>query len=151
MRRISNQRLECGYTEARPFRTINRAVIEAGIITSRDYLNLGNICGDLVTIVVMSGMHGALNGPWQQRQSPGAMVTSLQNLTSKLLTQTTVALCCLVVAAWSALTCVKPTSTQLTSQDFGEEGADYGNRSAIFRVTGTGYYYGFTFLDKIQR
>ncbi|MGI9459753.1 MAG: hypothetical protein ACR2NF_07130, partial [Pirellulales bacterium] len=34
MRRISNQRLECGYTEARPFKTINRAAIEAGIITS---------------------------------------------------------------------------------------------------------------------
>ena len=34
MRRISNQRLECGYTEARPFKTISRAVIEAGIITS---------------------------------------------------------------------------------------------------------------------
>ena len=33
-RRISLQKLEAGYTEARPFRTINRAVIEAGIITS---------------------------------------------------------------------------------------------------------------------
>ena len=41
----------------RPFRTINRAVIEAGI-TSRDYLNLSPApCGDLVTIVVASGQH----------------------------------------------------------------------------------------------
>jgi len=35
LRRISLQRLECGYTEARPFKTVNRAVIEAAIITSR--------------------------------------------------------------------------------------------------------------------
>ena len=46
------------HREARPFRTINRAVIEAGIITSRDYLNLSPApCGDLVTIVVASGQH----------------------------------------------------------------------------------------------
>ena len=32
--------------------------------------------------------------------------------------------------------------------NFDEERADYSNRSSIFRVTGTGYYYGFTFLDK---
>ena len=44
MRRISQQRLECGYTEARPFKTINRAAIEAGIITSKDYLDLPGIC-----------------------------------------------------------------------------------------------------------
>ena len=40
MRRISLQRLECGYTPGRPFRTLSRAIIECGIITSRDYLNL---------------------------------------------------------------------------------------------------------------
>ena len=34
LRRIDEQRLLCGYTEARPFRTINRAVIEAGLITT---------------------------------------------------------------------------------------------------------------------
>ena len=35
--RISLQRLECGYTEAAPFRTLSRACLEAAIITSRDY------------------------------------------------------------------------------------------------------------------
>ena len=38
-------------------------MIEAGIITSRDYLTLGKMCGDNVTIVVMSGTHEACNGP----------------------------------------------------------------------------------------
>ena len=53
MRRISLQRLECGYTAARPFKTINRACIEAALITSRSYLNLNPApCGDLVSIVV---------------------------------------------------------------------------------------------------
>ena len=36
-KRIELQRLECGYTEARPFKTINRAIIEAGIITAKSY------------------------------------------------------------------------------------------------------------------
>ena len=58
MRRISNQRLECGYTEARPFKTINRAIIEAGIITSRDYLDITPApCGDLVSIVLARNAH----------------------------------------------------------------------------------------------
>jgi len=64
MRRISLQRLQCGYTSSRPFRTLSRAVIEAGIITSRDYLDLTPApCGDLVTIVVASGVHTILNSP----------------------------------------------------------------------------------------
>ena len=63
MRRISNQRLECGYTEARPFQSLTRAVIEAAIISSRDYLTLGKTCGDNITIVVASGIHEACNGP----------------------------------------------------------------------------------------
>ena len=149
MRRISNQRLECGYTEARPFRTINRAVIEAGIITSRDYLNLGNICGDLVTIVVMSGMHGALNGPgsnvsaWSDGYEPSdADLEAFNSDDGGIVLPRG----CSLVSLDLRKTNIYPTYVP----DFGEEGADYGNRSAIFRVTGTGYYYGFTFLDKIK-
>ena len=149
MRRISNQRLECGYTEARPFRTINRAVIEAGIITSRDYLNLGNICGDLVTIVVMSGMHGALNGPggnvsaWSDGYEPSESDLEAFNSDDGGIV---LPRGCSLVSLDLRKTNIYPTYVP----DFGEEGADYGNRSAIFRVTGTGYYYGFTFLDKIK-
>ena len=64
MRRISLQRLECGYSPSRPFRTINRAVLEAGIITSRDYLDLSPApCGDLVSIVLSQGLTTVLNDP----------------------------------------------------------------------------------------
>ena len=149
MKRISNQRLECGYTEARPFRTINRAVIEAGIITSRDYLNLGNICGDLVTIVVMSGMHGALNGPgsnvstWSDGYEPKESDLEAFNSDDGGIV---LPRGCSLVSLDLRKTNIYPTYVP----SFDEEGFDYSNRSAIFRVTGTGYYYGFTFLDKIK-
>ena len=150
MRRISNQRLECGYTEARPFKTINRAIIEAGIITSRDYLNLGNICGDLVTIVVMSGMHPALNGPgstvatWSDGYEPeDADLEAFNSADGGIILPRG----CSLVSLDLRKTNIYPTYVP----DFDTEGADYSKRSAIFRVTGTGYYYGFTFLDKIKR
>ena len=61
LRRISLQRLECGYTEARPFKTINRAVIEAAIITSRSFLDPA-AGDDLVSIVLAPGVHTVYNG-----------------------------------------------------------------------------------------
>ena len=149
MRRISNQRLECGYTEARPFKTINRAVIEAGIITSRDYLTLGNICGDLVTIVVMSGMHPALNGPgsstsaWADDKSPtDAELQAFNPADGGIILPRG----CSIVSLDLRKTNIYPTYVP----PFAKEAADYSNRSAIFRVTGTSYLYGFTFLDKIN-
>ena len=153
MRRISNQRLECGYTEARPFKTINRAAIEAGIITSRDYLNLGNICGDLVTIVVMSGMNIALNGPgeadttanfptWSDKKQPTA--EELQSFNDSNSSGIILPRGCSLVSLDLRKTNIRPDYVP----PFDQEKADYSNRGAIFRVTGTGYYYGFTFLDK---
>ena len=38
MKRIELQRLECGYTISRPFRSLARACLEAAIITSKEYL-----------------------------------------------------------------------------------------------------------------
>ena len=39
IKRIEAQRLVCGYTESAPFKSINRAIIEAGLITSKDYFS----------------------------------------------------------------------------------------------------------------
>ena len=149
MRRISLQRLECGYTEARPFKTINRAAIEAGIITSKDYLNLpGNLCGDLVTIVVQSGVHDVINDPgtgtpgvWADGYEPDAAELEKFNAADGgvILPRG-----CSVVSMDLRKTNLRPTYVPA----FAQEAADYSNRSSIFRVTGTGYYYGFTFLDK---
>ena len=148
MRRIDNQRLECGYTEARPFKTINRAAIEAGIITSKDYLDLpGNLCGDLVTIVVMSGVHDVVNGPgastdvWADGYEPDdAELQKFNAADGGLILPRG----CSVVSMDLRKTNLRPTYVPA----FDQENADYSNRTSIFRVTGTGYYYGFTFLDK---
>ena len=148
MRRIANQRLECGYTEARPFKTINRAAIEAGIITSKDYLDLpGNLCGDLVTIVVQSGVHDVINGPggstdvWADGYEPDDDDLRAFNAADGgvILPRG-----CSVVSMDLRKTNLRPTYVPA----FDQERADYSNRCSIFRVTGTGYYYGFTFLDK---
>ena len=63
MRRIELQRLECGYTSARPFRSLARACLEAAIITSKAYLDLDPApCGDLVSIHLSTGVHVIGNG-----------------------------------------------------------------------------------------
>ena len=55
---LSLQRLQCGYTEAAPFATLNRAVIEAGIITSKDYFNeAATIPFERVCIVLAPGTY----------------------------------------------------------------------------------------------
>ena len=153
MRRISNQRLECGYTEARPFKTINRAAIEAGIITSKDYLdNPGNLCGDLVTIVVSSGVHDVVNGPGTPFNdtdfSDVGGKTTFNNAKLKKFNAVDGGVVlprgCSVVSMDLRKCNLRPTYVP----PFEQERADFKNRSSIFRVTGTGYYYGFTFLDK---
>ena len=148
MRRISLQRLECGYTEARPFRTINRAIIEAGIITSRDYLNLpGSLCGDLVSINVAPGVNIIDNGP-------GAAVTAWKN--GKVPTSAEVQAFnpaeggvimprgCSVISLDLRKSIIRPNYVPTPAPEL----ADYSNRSAVFRVTGSGYFFGFTVLDK---
>ena len=153
MRRISNQRLECGYTEARPFKTISRAVIEAGIITSRDYLTLGKMCGDNVTIVVMSGTHEACNGPgtahsssafpdWQDGKEPTvAELQSFNAPTGGLILPRSVSIISQDLRKARISPCYVPTPEN--------EKDDLSNRSAIFKMTGGCYFYGFSFVDKI--
>ena len=157
MRRISLQRLECGYTEARPFKTINRAIIEAGIITSRDYLNLpGNICGDLVSIVVMPGMHTALNGTGLADNATNFPAygntkeftdAELQSFNPENSAGIILPRGCSLVSLDLRKCNIRPDFVPggTNAQD---EAADYSNRGSIFLVTGTGFYYGFTFLDK---
>ena len=149
MKRISLQRLQCGYTVSRPFRTISRAVIEAGIITSRDYLNIDPApCGDLVTIIVGSGVHTALNGEggtvsgaWTDGYEPtDAELTEFNPSNGGVVLPRG----CSVVSLDLRKTIIRP--------DFVPEPIDEGNplltRHAIFKLTGGNYAYGFTFMDK---
>ena len=161
MRRISLQRLECGYTEARPFKTINRAVIEAAIITSRDYLNLpGNLCGDLVSINIAPGVHTVINDPgiaytsadfptWADGYEPSASdLAKFNAVDGGVILPRGVSLCSIDLRKCNLRPNFVPgqpgDSTPL------DEAHDYSNRRPIFRVTGTGFFYGFTFIDKLD-
>ena len=148
LRRISLQRLECGYTEARPFKTVNRAVIEAAIITSRSWLD-PSAGDDLVSIVLAPGVHTIYNGlgsatpdTWSATFTPtAAQLQQFNDATSGGL----------IIPRGASLISVDLRKT-LVRPDYvpspTDEAADYSNRGTIFRVTGGGYYFGFTFLDK---
>ena len=153
VRRISLQRLECGYTINRPFRTINRAIIEAAIITSRDYLTLKpGVCGDLVSIVVAAGVNEVINGSgeevadireWQDGQVPTN--EELQAFNPRASGGLILPRGCSVISLDLRKTILRPDFVP----EPGPELSDFSNRRAIFKVTGGGYYFGFTFLDKL--
>ena len=148
MRRISLQRLECGYTQARPFRTLSRAIIEAGIITSRDFLDLTPApCGDLVSIMVAPGIHTALNGPggtvkeWADGKEPTEAELEAFNPTDGGIV---LPRGCSVVSLDLRKTIIRPSTVPVAADEL----PDASNRRAIFLVTGGCYLYGFTLMDK---
>jgi hypothetical protein len=150
MRRISLQRLECGYTEAAPFKSLSRAIIEAGIITSRDYLNIDPApCGDLVSIVLAGGLAIANNGPgdlstptWTDGKNPTtAELTAFNPVDGGILLPRG----CSVISLDLRKTIIRPdyVPTPVAEQ------ANGANRRAILKVTGGVYNFGATFMDKV--
>ena len=149
MRRISLQQLECGYSVARPFKTINRAIIEAGIITSRSYFTQGSVCGDLVSIVLSAGASTILNDAgatstvaWTDGQDPtdAELIAFNPKTTGGLILPRG----CSLISMDLRKTILRPNFVPVPEA----EAADYSNRRAIFKTTGGGYYYGWTVLDK---
>jgi hypothetical protein len=148
--RIELQRLECGYSEARPFKTINRAIIEAGIVTAKSYYESPLINNDLVSIILMPGAATVLNGTgaasvteWASTKSPtdADLQAFNPNATGGVLLPRGVSLCGLDLRK----TILRPESVPANA----DEASDASNRRTIFKVTGTGYYFGFTFMDKV--
>lgn len=150
--RIELQRLECGYSPTRPFRTLNRAIIEAGIITAKSYYAapLGN--NDLVSIILAPGAATVLNGPganvvleWADSTEPTD--SQLQAFNPATTGGILLPRGCSVVAVSSDLrkTILRPDFVPAPA----DEAADRSNRRSIFKVTGTGYYWGLTFMDKV--
>ena len=150
MRRISLQRLECGYTQARPFRTISRAIIEAGIITSRDYLDITPPpCGDLVSIVVSAGTHTVLNdsgaavgdvATWADGYEPdyAALIQFNPQGVGGLILPRGVS----VISLDLRKTILRPNVVPAPADD------TVAARRCMFRMSGGGYYYGMTFMDQ---
>jgi hypothetical protein len=153
LKRIELQRLECGYTASRPFKTINRAAIEAAIITSKDWYTYSDPRAhvDCVTIVLSGGVHIVYN-------DPGSSSTSLASWGT--LKDPTIA----ELIAFNPTTggVLLPRGCSMHGQDLRktsvrpnwvtavvDELADYSNRRAIFKVSGTGFFFNATTMDKI--
>ena len=148
LRRISLQRLQCGYTESRPFKTINRAIIEAAIITSYSWIDPTS-GDDLVSIVLAPGVHTVYNGlgsadqdDWSADFTPTP--AQLQQFNDTTVGGVIVPRGASLISLDLRKTIVRPDYVPAPT----EEAADQSNRRAIFRVTGGGYYFGFTFFDK---
>ena len=151
--RISLQRLECGYTEAAPFRTVSRACLEAAIITSRDYQTAASKQNALVSIVVMTGNHVILNDKgtldtaanfpaWDDGKVPtdDELATFNPRIRGGLILPRGASLVSLDLRK----TILRPSYVP-TPED---EAPDLSNRTALLRVTGQCYLYGFTLRDK---
>jgi hypothetical protein len=153
LKRIELQRLECGYTASRPFKTPNRAAIEAAIITSKDWYTYSDPRAhvDCVTIVLSGGVHIVYN-------DPGSSSTSLASWGT--LKDPTIA----ELIAFNPTTggVLLPRGCSMHGQDLRktsvrpnwvtavvDELADYSNRRAIFKVSGTGFFFNATTMDKI--
>lgn len=149
--RIELQRLECGYTQSRPFRTLNRAIIEAGIITAKSFYQAPIDNSDLVSIVLAPGAMDLLNGggaigvtQWENGKVPTDNELRAFNTAGHggiLLPRG-----CSVVAVSSDMrkTILRPTSVPAPA----DEASDLSNRRTIFKMTGGGYYWGLTFMDQ---
>ena len=153
LKRIELQRLECGYTPSRPFKTINRAAIEAAIITSKAWYTFNDPRAhvDCVTIVLSGGVHIVLNDPGSSSTSLASWGTAKDPTVAELIAfnPTTGGVLlprgCSMHGQDLRKTSVRPNwVTQVV-----DELADYSNRRAIFKVSGTGFFFNGTTMDKI--
>ena len=153
LKRIELQRLECGYTSARPFKTINRAAIEAAIITSKSWYTYSDPRAhvDCVTIVLSGGVHIVLNDPGSSSTSLASWGASKDPTPAELI-------------AFNPSTggVLLPRGCSMRGQDLRkttirpnwvtqvvDEAADYSNRRSILKVSGTGFFFDYTAMDKI--
>lgn len=156
LKRLENQRVTCGFTPQRPFKTINRAVIEAAIITSKDWYTYTDPRAhvDCVSIVLAPGVHTAYTDPgssayalpiseWTDNFEPTwqHLIAFNPNLTGGILLPRG----CSIPGPDLRKCTIRPSWVPAAE----DEAADYSNRRAIFKVTGTGFFFGFTFMDKV--
>lgn len=153
LKRIELQRLECGYTAARPFKTINRAAIEAAIITSKTWYTYSDPRAhvDCVTIVLSGGVHIVLNDPGSSSTSLTSWGTTKDPTNAELIAfnPTTGGVLlprgCSMHGQDLRKTSVRPNWAPAVADEL----ADYSNRRAIFKVSGTGFFFNATTMDKL--
>lgn len=154
LKRLEKQRLTCGFTPQRPFKTINRAIIEAAIITSKDWYSFTDpfAHADCVSIVLSAGVHTLYNDPGQSSVSITSWGTSKTPSTADLIKfnpATTGGVLlprgCSLCGSDLRKTTIRPNWVPAAA----DEASDYSNRSGMLLVTGTGYFFGFTVMDKV--
>ena len=154
LKRLEKQRLTCGFTPQRPFKTINRAVIEAAIITSKDWYTITDPAAhvDCVSIVLSTGVHTLYNDPGQASTSIASWGVSKIPDSTELIKFNPVTVGGVLLPRGCSLcgpdlrkTTIRPNWVPAVA----DEAADYSNRRGMLKITGTGYFFGFTFMDKI--
>ena len=152
LKRLDKQRLTCGFSPNRPFKTINRAVIEAAIITSKSWYTITDPKAhlDCVSIILAPGVHTVYNDPgsgtpvtWTDGYEPTpADLIKYNPTTGGILLPRGCSLC----GPDLRKTTFRPNWVPTPADEL----ADRSNRSEIFKITGTGYFFGFTFMDKVN-
>ena len=153
LKRIELQRLECGYTDSRPFKTINRAAIEAAIITSKTLYTYSDPRAhvDCVTIVLSGGVHIVFNDPGSSSTSLASWGTGKDPTIAELIAfnPTTGGVLlhrgCSMHGQDLRKTSVRPNWVTAVVDEL----AYYSNRRSIFKVSGTGFFFNGTTMDKI--
>jgi hypothetical protein len=154
LKRIELQRLECGYTPYRPFKTINRAVIEAAIITSKNWYTYTDPRAhvDCVSIVLSAGVHILYNDPGSSSSSLASWGASRNPTISQLTAFNPPTVGGVLLPRGCSLcgpdlrkTTIRPSWVPSTA----DESSNYGNRRGMLKITGTGYFFGFTVMDKV--
>jgi len=157
LRRLENQRLTCGYSKQRPFRTVNRVAIEIILATSKSYftLNSEDAQVDCPAVEFAPGTHIFYNDPgnspsaipiteWPAEgfePTPNHLIAFNPNSGGIVLPRYATA-----SAPLSLRQCtVRPSWVPAAA----DEAVDYSNRAAILKITNTSYVYGITFRDQL--
>ena len=152
LKRLEKQRLVCGYSPQRPFKTINRAVLEAAIITSKNWYNSNDVAAttDVVSIILSPGEHVLYNDPGQSSTTITSYGTSRDVSAADLISQPRHRWWCAAAARLQSVrpdlrkTVIRPNWVPAAA----DEESDYSNRRGMLKITGTGYFFGFTIKDK---
>ena len=155
LKRLENQRLACGYSKEKPFRTINRAAIEIVAMTSKSFFTINSEAAnvDCPSVELSPGTHIFYNDPGNSSYAipvtewpaagfdptPNHLIAFNPNSGAIVLPRYATASAPLSLRQ----TTVRPSYVPAAA----DEAADYSNRAGILKITSTSYVYGLTFRD----
>ena len=156
LRRLENQRLACGYSRERPFRTLNRAAIEIAIATSKSYLTAPDeVHLDAPVIELSPGTHILYNDPgnsvsaiaiseWPTagfNPSPEHLIAFNPNTGGIVIPRHAILSCPL---GGMRQCIIRPSYVPAAA----DEATDYSNRAAILKLTSSSHISWLAFRDK---